>query len=67
MRRGARRRQLTTTKTYRAERSRRCMEYLRRAGSLPAARALARRDHFGAATSAWVTALGRLLSDGRSR
>ena len=49
---------------YRRERQRRCIYYLRRGGSLPAARELAKKDGFGANTSAWITALGEILFSG---
>lgn len=50
------------TKTQRKERWVRMVGYLRRAGSLPAAMKLAEKEHFGAPTSAWITALGKLLN-----
>lgn len=56
-------RKLQTTKTYREQRTAKCMAYLRECNfSLHDARALAnKREGFGANTSAWLTALGRLL------
>lgn len=39
----------------------RCIEYLLRHGSILAARKAANRDGFGASTSVWITALGRIL------
>ena len=52
-----------TTKEYRDQRRLRCMEYLRRAGNLPAARKLAAQDHFFAQTSAWIGAVSALLEE----
>lgn len=52
---------MAISKKDREERWRRCEEYLRRAGSLDAARALAKRDGFGAPTAAWISALGKML------
>lgn len=57
-------RKLHTTKTYREQRTAKCMAYLREFGNLPEARRMAnKRESFQANTSAWLTALGRLLSD----
>ena len=50
-----------TSSAYRRERWRRCTDYLHRAGSLPAAVKLAKAEGFGAPTSAWITALGKML------
>ena len=52
---------LKTGKGYRAERRKKCLDYLRKGGSLPRARKLAKLDHWGAPTSAWIGALGELL------
>lgn len=52
---------LRTTKEEREERTARLMEYLREAGNIPDAKRLAANDHFSANTSAWITALSRLL------
>ena len=50
------------TKAQREERWRRMQKYLREAGSLPAAMRLAKkRDGFAAPTSAWITALSKML------
>lgn len=38
-----------------------CREYLLRAGDLPGAMALAKRDGFGANTSIWLSALSEIL------
>lgn len=57
-------RKLRTTKVYRESRTLKCMRYLREAGNLPAARNLANeREMFQANTSAWITALGRILKE----
>lgn len=57
-------RELATTKQYREQRTQKCMEYLRKYGSLPAARKAANRiEMFQANTSAWLTALGRILKE----
>lgn len=53
-----------TTEAYRREREQKCVEYLLKAGTLPAARKLAARDGFGAQTSAWLGALGKILKGG---
>ena len=47
----------------RLSRREKCKEYLRRAGTIPNAMALAKRDGFRAATSAWIGALGELLKE----
>ncbi len=57
---------MTATRRQREERWARCREYLLRAGSIPAAIALAKRDRFSQNTSVWVTALGHLLG-GRTK
>lgn len=55
---------LRTTKAFREQRTQRCMEYLRRAGDIPTAVKLAREEgRFATNTSAWLTALGRLLKE----
>ena len=57
-------RKLQTTKSYREQRTEKCMKYLRLYGSLPEARRAAnRRESFQANTSAWLTALARLLKE----
>jgi hypothetical protein len=46
----------------RAEREQRwtkCLEYIKRASSLPEAQDLAKRDGFAAPTAAWITAWGK--------
>jgi len=49
----------------RKERWRRCAEYIREAGNLPDAQALARmRDHYRQNTSVWITALSKLIESG---
>ncbi len=50
-----------TDKVSRRRRRDRCIEYLRRTDSLPAARELAKKEHFGAATSARISALAEVL------
>lgn len=58
-RRGGKR---TITPERRAERWREAAAFLRRAGSLPAARRLAASErHPGFDTSVWITALGKML------
>ena len=56
-------RKLQTSKAYRNARTEKCMRYLREAEyNMPRARELARvRERFMPNTSAWLTALGRLL------
>lgn len=49
------------TKAERAARWAKMADYLRRAGSMPAAVKLAKREHFTAPTSAWITAVGKML------
>ncbi len=39
-----------------------CVEYLRRAGTLPEAMQLAKKDGFSQNTSVWLGALGEMLS-----
>lgn len=39
----------------------RCVEFLRAAGSIPAAQAMARKHNFRVNTSVWIKALGRML------
>ena len=46
---------------YIKKRRERCISYIRRTKSLPEAKALAKKDHWGANTSAWISAYGRLL------
>ena len=54
------------TRAEREERWRRMTAYLREAGTMPAAMKLAReRDGYSAPTSAWITALSKLLDGGR--
>ena len=64
-RRGSRQRgPLRTTKEYREQRTERCINYLHRAHfSMPLAKQLAKVDHWGAPTSAWITALSKLLQE----
>ena len=45
----------------RDEQLRRCVEFLKAAGSIPAAQAMARKHNFTVNTSLWITALGRML------
>jgi hypothetical protein len=52
---------MAISKQEREDRRKKCEEYLRRAGSLPAAMALARRDGFSQNTSVWISALGKML------
>ena len=48
---------------FRLVRRKRCAEYIRRSTTLEGARALGARDRFYANTSAWITALGDVLSE----
>lgn len=41
----------------------RCIEYLRRAGSMPAAQKLANEEGFTQNTSVWIGALGQMLKE----
>lgn len=43
-------------------RSRTCAKYLREAGSIPAAMKLAKSRGFSVNTSAWISALGKLIT-----
>lgn len=52
---------MAATRAQREERWRRCEEYLRRAGSLPAAMAVARKEGFSQNTSVWISACGKML------
>lgn len=52
---------MAATKAEREERWRRCEEYMKRAGSLPAAVELARKDGFSQNTSVWISAIGKML------
>ena len=49
----------------RRERWRDCEAYMRRANSLPEARALAKKDGKNYDAAVWITALGRLLESGK--
>jgi hypothetical protein len=66
--RGSRKRgPVQTTAEYRAERRKRCLEYILKAPDLPTAKNLAKLDHFGANTSVWLTAYGDFLRLGIDR
>lgn len=44
--------------------TKRCAEYLRRSGSMPAARRLAKAEGFGASASVWIGAVASILGEG---
>lgn len=52
---------MKVSKAYQRERWRRCADYIARAGDVPAAMRLAKKDGFSANTSVWISALGKLL------
>ena len=56
---------MRASKEYRKERRERCISYIRRTKSLPEARALAKKEHWGANTSAWISAYDWLLQQQR--
>lgn len=65
MPKGKPKRKLQSKKCEREARTRKCMTFILRAGSIPAAMKLAAASpgEFAAQTSAWLTALGRILED----
>lgn len=52
------------TEAKRIERRETCKRYLRMAGSVPAAMALAHKDGFSQNTSVWIGALSEMLGEG---